>query len=105
MKKKTTFTISKKPGPMALVVETTPFTITSSGSGTKAESLVDYEDSIVNIYLAFRGQQGQEFEMKMKLNGIDKDIKGNLYTNGVNRFTPSYNLSEFGLSVASTLVS
>ena len=95
MKHLTTFTISKKPGAMALVVETSPFTINSNGATWKAEKTVSYEDTMINVYISIRGQKGQEFEMKMKINNNEQEIKGTLIKDGVNPITVAYNINVF----------
>lgn len=95
MKQTTTFIITKKPGPMALLVETSSFRIVKSGTGWVAQREVPYRDSIVNVFIVFMGNLGQPFEMTMTINNVKETIKESLYTSGRNEFRYSYAWTKF----------
>ena len=97
--KKTSFKITKKPRRMALLVELTSFNIYSEGSTWKAEEDVVFTDSTVNVTIVFKGQKDQEYEMKMKINGIEKEIKGKLKKKGFSRVTRQYKISTFKIEL------
>ena len=82
----TKFKISKKPGPMGILVETTSFSIYSGSGDWEAKEDVIYRDNFVDITIVIRGQKGQEYKMVLTLNSVDKDIKGKLKKDG-NRIT------------------
>lgn len=95
MEHKTTIAITKKPGPMSILIETTSFNIDIAGSTAKAEGMVDYSDDTVNLYVVVKGQPGQELELKLTLNKIPKELKVPLYKSGLNEFRRSYPYSDF----------
>lgn len=97
IKRATTVKISERPGPMALVVETTPFTIVSQGDKWIAEKMVTYNDDTVNITFVFRAQKGQQYKMTVNINQVDKEISGELEKNGVNSIAKAYPLSDFNM--------
>ncbi len=93
----TKFEISKRPGPLGLMVETTSFNIYSHGDKWKAEENVTYMDNSVDVTIVIRGQLGQEYELSMTLNSVKKEIKGKLKKSGINRITRSFKISSFNL--------
>lgn len=95
MKHLTKFNISKRPISMALLVETTFLTITSSSGKWKAEEKMKFKDDYINILMVFRGQLGQEYEMTLEINSIKKTIKGKLKSNGISRIYRKYKKSTF----------
>ncbi|MEM9363388.1 MAG: hypothetical protein AAGA43_12170 [Bacteroidota bacterium] len=93
----TKFNITKRPGPMSIMVETTYLTIISTQGGWKAEETVKYLDSTVDVGIRIRGQIGQEYEMTIEINSVKKTIKGKLKKNGINRIPRIYKLETFKL--------
>lgn len=97
--KKTTIEITKRPGPLGLLVETTPFKVYTMGEGWIAEEDVLYSDKTIDVLIVIRGQKGQEYAITIKLNSVEKEIKGLLVKDGKNRIVVSYPLSLFYLSL------
>lgn len=95
--KRTTFIITKKPGPLGIMVETSSIPIVSYGTGWRAARIVNYSRSKIDVFIAVRGQIGQELSMKMTINNITKEIKGKLKKNGLNKISKSYQSSTFRL--------
>jgi hypothetical protein len=95
MKYNTIFTITKKPGPMALIVETSPFSIKSRGDKWVAEREVTYTDDTVNVFIRFKGFVGQDYEMTLSINSVTKTIKGLLNKNGLNDILCDYKIEDF----------
>src|SRR5688500_15357926 len=95
IKRSTKIVISKRPGPTALLIETTPFALTAQGDEWVGRELVIYRDSSIDVLMIIRGQKGQEYEMTLTLNDEEKEIKGTLEKNGNNRITKQFRLSSF----------
>ena len=93
----TKFKITKRPGSMSIIVQTTYFNITSTQGEWKAEKIVKYFDSNVDVGIRIRGQIGQEYEMAIEINSVTKTIKGKLKKNGINRIQRIFKLETFKL--------
>jgi hypothetical protein len=87
--------VTEKPGPMALTIEATPFTIKTEGGAVKAEKMVEYSDNTVDLRVVARGQPGQKLELKMTLNDVDKELKVKLYRSGLNEYERTYPYTDF----------
>jgi len=94
---KTEFKITKRPGPMSILVETTYLIIESTIGGWKAEDMIEYVDGTVDVGVRIRGQIGQEYEMTLTINNVKKTIKGELKRNGINKISRIFKMKAFNL--------
>ncbi|MFD3003183.1 hypothetical protein ACFS7Z_22670 [Pontibacter toksunensis] len=92
---KTRIIVTKTPGPVGIIVETTPFKLVSYQGKWIGEENVIYRDLIVDVLIAIRGQQRQPYAMVMIINGVEQEINGCLEHNGVNEVRRQYPINKF----------
>ncbi|GEM_PF-4584362 len=80
---------------VAYAIEAQGISLRKRSDKYEGKRKIKFDDDQVNIRITFKGQKGQEYEVKTTINSVTKTIDGELEKDGINHASGDYPRLDF----------